>query len=246
MYNSLLSTNGYGYNSFGSSYGSYGGYGGFSGYGGYGNVGSVEAAKTNIKNQYDVYSARQSYGNMQNIEGMNYAQRSNVIGEMLRDGRSDDAMKQFNVLCGELKASGMYGEYSNTQIRAVAQQIYQNSTGENLAEAIKGTTDGAFAKGFQNGLTIFGLFGSGQTSKEEMLSEINGTKVTWEDKVGKAAGAGIGAGVTIGAGVALAKTGLLSTVGSALWGLISAHPAITALAVVGIAASAVATALKNK
>lgn len=207
-----------GYNQYG--YGNYNSYNSFGMYGsyGYGNVTDVQGAKDNIANQYDVYTTQQSYGNMQNIENMTYAQRSNTIAELLREGRATDASKQFDTLCGELKASSLYSSYSDAQIKAVAQSIYQRSTGENLTETIKSTTGGSFEKGLVAGIPIVGWF-TDNTSKEELLSKVTGVEQRPGDKVAKALGSAItggavGVGVALGAGAIGAKIG--GTVGTVL------------------------------
>ncbi len=213
----------------GSNYGGYNSYGSFGNYGygftpsiftGYGNITNVEGAKDNIRNQYDVYSTQQSYGNRQNVENMNYAQKSQMIGELLREGRGQDAIGQFNALCAELKASGTYGEYSDSQIKTIAASIYQQSTGENLIEAIKATTPGSLTKGLMEGVPIIGTFFTDNTSKEDLISEVTDMPKRPQDQVAKTLGAtasGAASGAAIGAALGLCGgplTPLTSTAGA--------------------------------
>lgn len=180
---------------------------GFTGYGMYGgSVVDTENAKTNIKNQYDIYSTQQSYGNRQGIENMSYAQRANTIAELLRSGRGTDAGKQLDVLIAELKSSPQYSEYSEAQLKSIACSVYQRATGENLVEAVKNNTAGSFTKGLMEGVPIIGTFFTDGTSKEDLLAKITDMPERGQDQFAKSAGAtisGAATGAAVGIGISL-------------------------------------------
>lgn len=212
--NGIVAPNGY------NNYGSYGGYstGFMGGYGMGGNITDVEGAKQNIKNQYDVYATQQSYQGRQNTEAMSQSERASNIAMMLRSGREQDAIGQFDILTAELKSTPQYADYSDSQLKAIAGRIYQSSTGQDLRTDIVNNTPSSFTKGLMEGVPIIGTFFTDNTSREDVISKVTDTPVRASDQAAKTVGATIsgvagGAAAGIGAGAiagAIAGGGLFS------------------------------------
>ena len=80
-----------------SGYG-YGGYGGL-----YASDAYVENAKKSMANSYDLSTTRQSFTGKQSTEAMTFTEHCQTIQYMLQEGRSDDALFEFNNMVNEME-----------------------------------------------------------------------------------------------------------------------------------------------
>jgi len=210
------------YSTYGN-YGNYGSYGGsFYGYGG-ATLQDAESAKNSMQNSYSIYATQQGLNNKQQAEIMSYSQQSQNIATLIRGNRNDDAMKEYEKMVQNIKATPQYSTYSDAEIRAIAQAQYQNSTGTNLVNDITQNSSSSFTQGLKMGVPILGWFFESSNSKDDLVSQVTGTpkaasadasKVFGSCLSSAAVGAG-GYGIVKGIG-ALKKSGVLSSAMSRL------------------------------
>ncbi len=209
------------YSNYGTSLFNTNSYMGYSGYsvpfmGTYGYNQDPTAVEGQLEDNYSIYTTQQGYQNQQNVEQLDWAQLSANITTLLSQGRTDDAMTEYKKLEASLAAAPQYANYNESQIKAIAQQVYAQSTGITLTDAIDSSCSDSFVQGLKQGIPIFGqLFAQGN-SKEDALSEVTGVE--------KSAGAAFaeGAGATLSSAAAGAGIGVCfgGPVGAAIGGVI--------------------------
>lgn len=203
-YNSL---NGLGLITGGTSGYGYGGYGGL-----YASDEYVERAKKSIANSYDLSTTRQSFTGKQSTESMTFTEHCQTIQYMLQEGRSDDALFEFNNMVDEMEELGQYEGYTEQQIKTIAQNQYKNATGSTLLGDISKYADSAFDSGVKSAIPVANFF-TQANSKEDLISEVTGTKKSDYAKASKVGGAVVGGIGTATAGWGAFKL-IKSTAGS--------------------------------
>jgi hypothetical protein len=121
---------------------------------------------------------------------MGYVQQCQNIAVLMREGRNDDAMEQFEHLVSNMQASGQYSTYSDNEVRALAQSQYQSAIGTALVDDINNYASSSLGQGVKEALPITGLFES-HKSKQDMTAQVTGTPKALRDDVAKVAGATI-------------------------------------------------------
>ena len=219
--------------------GMYGGYGGY-----YASDEYVENAKKSMENGYDISTTRQSFTGKQSTETMTFTEHCQTIQYMLQEGRSDDALFEFNNMVDEMEELGQYSGYTEQQIKTLAQNQYRNATGSTLLGDISKYADSSFEKKKKNAIPGVNFF-TQTNSKEDLISEVTGTKKSDYATASKVGGALVGGVGTAAAGYGifkLAKSSLGSTgsgfISKALTkvGLSGGKVGLIALAGVGIGA----------
>lgn len=170
--------------------------------------------------QYDMSNTANSFGIKTNAQQISLTDQCNALAQVISDGQEDEIMKEFVELENTLKSQPQYAKCSDQEIKGLARQYFQAITGKSLTSAIEQNASGDFSTGFKK---VFSMFGDDSVSKEDLISEINGTKLkrgAEETKIaGKVAGALTYAGV--GAGIGAAVT-LGNPIGAVVGGIIGA------------------------
>lgn len=163
------------------------------GYGGYYTASDAytENAKKSISNNYDIQTTQQSYSNLQNTESMSFTMHCQVIQNMLQSGRSDDALLEFNNMVDEMANLSQYANYNEQQLKTLAQNQYKSATGSTLLGDISKYGNSSFTTGFTNSIPIIGLLFQ-SNSKNDLVSEVTGTKKSTLGSVAKIGGAAVG------------------------------------------------------
>lgn len=186
-------------NSIFNSYGNFGNYGNFGYYYGM----DVDSAKQNLQNNYELTTLQQSYGNKQSVQTLDWSQLCANVSTLLQQGRTDDAIVEYNKLTKSMADAQQYSGYSESQIKALAQRMYAQTMGSNLVDDIDTNASGAFVQGLKAGVPIIGTLFAQGNSKEDMISEVTGVNQSKGTKVAKGLGA-IAAGALTGAGTGAA------------------------------------------
>ncbi len=184
-------TSGYGY---GSTYGGYGLYGGL-----YSSDEYVENAKKSMENGYDLRTTSQSFTGKQSTETMTFTEHCQTIQYMLQEGRSDDALFEFNNMVDEMTELGQYSGYTEQQIKTLAQNQYKSATGSTLLGDISKYADSSFGSGVKSAIPVVNFF-TQSNSKEDLISEVTGTKKSDYATASKVGGAVVGGLGTAAAG----------------------------------------------
>lgn len=196
------SYNGLGTNYSIPTYGNYGYYGGY--YWGM----DVDEAKENLQNSYDLSTLQQSFGNKQGVQNLDWSQLCANISTLLQQGRTDDAIVEYKKLTKSMSEAQQYEGYNESQIKALAQKLYAQTTGINLVDDIDANASTAFIQGVKAGIPIFGTIFAQGNSKEDMISEVTGVSQSKGAAVAKGLGAiAAGAGTGAAAGAALGLCG---------------------------------------
>jgi len=181
-----------------------------SGYGyGYGYYGASDTytqnAKKSIANNYEVRTTNQSYANKQNTENNTLTANCVLMQDLLKEGRTDDAISIFNDTVETLSEYSQYQGYSEQDIKGLIQEKYMTAcNGSTLKGDIAKYADGAFESGLKNSNPITVWFT--QTNNKEDFREI----VTGEPKdknafAMKTAGTIAGGAATAAVGFAAVK-----------------------------------------
>ena len=184
----------------------------------------VDDAKENLQNNYDLSTLQQSYNNKQSVQTLDWSQLCSNISTLLQQGRTDDAIVEYNKLTKSMSEASQYEGYNDSQIKALAQKLYAQTMGTNLVDDIDANASSSFVQGIKAGVPIFGTIFAQANSKEDMISEVTGVEQSKGSSVAKGLGAvvaGIGTGAAAGAGV------------GAIFGGIGAIPGAIGGAVVG-------------
>ncbi len=227
-----------------SGYG-YGGYGGL-----YASDAYVENAKKSMANSYDLSTTRQSFTGKQSTEAMTFTEHCQTIQYMLQEGRSDDALFEFNNMVNEMEELGQYEGYSEQQIKTIAQNQYKSATGSTLLGDISKYTDSAFGSGVKNAIPVVNFF-TQTNSKEDLISEVTGTKKSDYATASKVGGALVGGVGTAAAGYGafkLAKSVAGShpgVIGNALRTVGLSGGKVGLIAAAGVALAAVGLGIKS-
>ena len=225
-------TSGYGY----GTYGGYGLYGGL-----YASDAYVENAKKSMENGYDLSTTRQSFTGKQSTESATFTEHCQTIQYMLQEGRSDDALFEFNNMVDEMEELGQYSGYTEQQIKTLAQNQYKSATGSTLLGDISKYADSSFGAGVKSAIPGLNFF-TQANSKEDLISEVTGTKKSDFATASKVGGAVVGGLGTAAAGYGIFKLARSSSgsglIGKALKavGLSGGKVGLIAAAGVGIAA----------
>ncbi len=123
--------------------------------------------------QYNMNNQYQSYNNKANAGQLAVTDQCKVIAELISEGKENEIMENFVELQETLKSMPQYAQLSDKEIKSYAQNIFAQTTGVSLTEAIKQNCKSNFSTGFTSG---FHLGNADNISKEELLAEINGTK----------------------------------------------------------------------
>ena len=184
----------------------------------------VDDARENLQNNYDLSTLQQSYNNKQSVQSLDWSQLCSNISTLLQQGRTDDAIVEYNKLTKSMSEASQYEGYNDSQIKALAQKLYAQTMGTNLVDDIDANASSSFVQGIKAGVPIFGTIFAQANSKEDMISEVTGVEQSKGSSVAKGLGAvvaGIGTGAAAGAGV------------GAIFGGIGAIPGAIGGAVVG-------------
>lgn len=180
-----------------------------SGYGGYGYYGAltdstyVDNAKTSIANNYEIRSTNQSYTNLQKMQQSSFNLKCQNIKFKLQDGRSDDAVKEFNELVQQMSQLSQYQACDESDIITKIHNEYATACGSTLLGDISRYSDSSFISGVKNSNPL-SVFLCQSSSKADVRAQVTGDTVSNADRFIKCAGAAAG-----GAGVALAGSALL-------------------------------------
>ena len=138
--------------------------------------------------QYDMNNQYQGFNIRANAQQLTITDQCRVLAELISEGKEDEIMENFKELEATLKSQPQFAQCTDKEIKAYAQNMFAQSTGMSLTEAIKQNCKSNFSTGLSAGF----FFGNGDTtSKEDLLAEINGTK--------KPTGASKGFGAVLGA-----------------------------------------------
>ena len=201
---------------FNNCYGMYGYYYGM----------DVDEAKENLQNNYDLSTLQQSYNNKQSVQTLDWSQLCQNVSTLLQQGRTDDAIVEYNKLVKSMSEASQYEGYNESQIKALAQKIYAQTMGVSLTDDIDTYTSNSFVQGLKAGFPIIGTFFAQGNSKEDMLSEVTGVNKTPGATAAKTIGSaisGIGGGAAIGAALGLCGgplAPLTSTAGAIIGGIV--------------------------
>ncbi len=166
----------------------------------------VDEAKENLENNYDLSTLQQSYNNKQSVQTLDWSQLCTNISTLLQQGRTDDAIVEYNKLTKSMSEASQYEGYSESQIKALAQRIYSQTIGTSLIDDIDTYASSAFFQGVKAGVPLLGTIFAQGNSKEDMISEVTGVEQSTNSSVAKGLGAitaGIGSGAAIGAALGL-------------------------------------------
>ena len=166
----------------------------------------VDDARENLQNNYDLSTLQQSYNNKQSVQSLDWSQLCANISTLLQQGRTDDAIVEYNKLTKSMSEASQYQGYNESQIKALAQKMYAQTIGTNLVDDIDVNASSSFVQGLKAGIPIFGTIFAQGNSKEDMISEVTGVEQSKGSSVAKGAGAiiaGIGTGAAAGAALGL-------------------------------------------
>ena len=166
----------------------------------------ADDAKENLENSYDISTLQQSYNNKQNVQTLDWSQLCVNISTLLQQGRTDDAIVEYNKLTESMSQASQYEGYSESQIKALAQKLYTQTMGSNLVDDIDTYTSSSFVQGLKAGIPIFGTFFAQGNSKEDTISEVTGVNKSNGSTAAKAIGtiiSGAGSGAVTGAALGL-------------------------------------------
>lgn len=152
-------------NIFGTT-GSYGGY-----YGVPQNL--VNDPKGQMEYQYDMNNTASSYNVKNNAAQMTITDQCTTMASLISEGKEDEIMTKFEELESTLKSEPQFQKCSDAEIKAYAKNMFAQTTGMSLEDAINKNCQGDFSTGLTSG---FHWGNADSTSKEELLAEINGTK----------------------------------------------------------------------
>ena len=184
-----------GYNGLGFTGGIYGG--GYGMYGGYGINGDISIYENNLKNQYDVWQTQNGYANKPAVETQTIDNRCQDIGDLIVQGRTDDASEEIDKLIEELKQYPQYKNYNDKEIRAVLRNAYQNATGSDIVKDIEENTSSNFFQGVKQGLPFGGL-AANKTTRAELIEKVTDVPQSKGSKTAEVAGAMIAGTLTYG------------------------------------------------
>lgn len=190
QYAGLNGLAGYGTNAFMGAYGTTGLY----------SDAYVENAKTSIQNGYEVNAMSNSYSNKASVSSSSFAQQCQTIGYLLQNGRTDDAMKQYNALYEDMAANPYYQGYTENEIKTLLQDKYMEATGTTIVNDISTKSTSAFNAGALSSVPIVGFL-LNTNSKDDFIAQATGTEKSNLSKV--KTGLGVAA-TTVGSGLAAA------------------------------------------
>ncbi len=177
-------------------------------------------AEEYLQNNYDLSTLQQSYSNKQSVQTLDWSQLCANISTLLSQGRTDDAIDEYDKLVKSMSEAQQYEGYSESQIKALAQRLYSQTIGTNLVDDIDTNASGSFVQGLKAGIPIIGTLLAQGNSKEDMISEVTGVNKPASSTALKAIGtlaSGIGTGAAAGAALGMCggpAAPLTSTVGA--------------------------------
>lgn len=177
-------------------------------------------AEEYLQNNYDLSTLQQSYSNKQSVQTLDWSQLCANISTLLSQGRTDDAIDEYDKLVKSMSEAQQYQGYSESQIKALAQKLYAQTIGTSLVDDIDTNVSGSFVQGLKAGVPVIGTFLAQGNSKEDMISEVTGVNKSTGSSALKAVGtmaSGIGSGAAAGAALGLCGgplAPLTSTVGA--------------------------------
>ena len=177
-------------------------------------------AEEYLQNNYDLSTLQQSYTNKQSVQTLDWSQICSNISTLLQQGRTDDAIDEYDKLVKSMSEAQQYQGYSESQIKALAQKLYAQTIGTSLVDDIDTNVSGSFVQGLKAGVPVIGTFLAQGNSKEDMISEVTGVNKSTGSSALKAVGtmaSGIGSGAAAGAALGLCGgplAPLTSTVGA--------------------------------
>ena len=183
----------------------------------------VDDAKENLQNNYDLSTLQQSYNNKQSVQTLDWSQLCANISTLLQQGRTDDAIIEYNKLTKSMSEASQYQGYNDSQIKALAQKLYAQTMGTNLVDDIDANSSSSFVQGLKAGVPIFGTFFAQGNSKEDMISEVTGVNRSAGSSAAKATGtilSGVGCGAAAGAGIGALFGGIGALPGAIVGGII--------------------------
>lgn len=139
----------------------------------------------------------------------------------LTENRKDDAAEAFQEMITNLKSRPEYSKLSEKELRSMAKQIYEDTTGERLADTIDNNCNGGFWQGVCGGLTL-GICSDSNNAddlKEQMLGKKKPISSTCGEVTGNTVG-GAAAGAAIGAGIGVWFGGIGAAPGAAIGGVV--------------------------
>lgn len=167
--------------------------------------------KGQMQYQYDMSNTANGYGIKNNAQQISLTDQCTALAQVIGSGQEDEILKEFNELSATLKSQPQYAQCSEQEIKGLAKQYFQAVTGLSLNDAIENNASGDFETGFKKS---FSLFGDDNESKEDLLAEVNGTKLKRGAEATKVVGevAGVASYAAIGAGIG-ASLGLVGSAG---------------------------------
>lgn len=186
----------------------------------------VDTVKENLENNYEISSTYQAYTNKQNAQTLDWQTLCSNISSLLQQGRTDAAMEEYDKLINSMTNAGQYEGYSESQIKALARQIYAGSMGSDLLNDIDVNVSGSFVQGFKEGIPVIGTLFAQGNSKDDAIAKVTGIEKSAGASAAKAAGAitsGAGTGAVVGAvaAAALGISGPFALVGAAVGGALA-------------------------
>ncbi|MDD3237581.1 MAG: hypothetical protein PHV37_05730 [Candidatus Gastranaerophilales bacterium] len=193
---------------------------------------STATSTSSLYNSSNIWGTNSAYGynnpylaynNKMGAQNLAIQDQCAAIATVVGGGQEDEILEEFNELVTTLKSQDQYSQCSDQELKAVARNIFQNTTGVSLNEAINKNCSGSFMTGLKNAINPFG---DDKTSKDDLISEINGTKkkkganeakvVGSAIGIAGAAAAGAGIGFAVGGPIGAAIGGAIGGVGSFL------------------------------
>lgn len=195
----------FGLNSGNTAYGTADAYGSLNTYGGYGNYGNIWGGSTQIlQNQYDYNNTYNSYNNKYNSEQLSVQDQCAAIATVISNGQEDEVLSEFNELVATIQSQPQYAQCSEQELKAIARNLFQSVTGVSLTDAVNANCSSSF----KTGLNMLNPFDKDTTSKEDLISEISGTKKKEGAEIAETAGKVTAvAAPAVGAGIGFAVGG---------------------------------------
>lgn len=129
-------------------------------------------SSSQVQNYYDMNNQYMSYSNKNSAQQLTLKDQCTSLAQVISEGQEDAILTEYNELVSTLASQPQYQNCNEQELKAVAKQIFQNTTGISLNDAINQNCSGNFATGLKQG---FFLGNADSISKEQLISEINGT-----------------------------------------------------------------------
>lgn len=164
-----------------------------------------------------------SYYNQNFSNQLNINNQASVVHSLVEEGLPTEALEKIDQLASEIKNQPCYQGISDQNARNLA--IQQLGGLDNLRASIEQNSSGSFATGMLQMTDPLGIFGDHSKSSDEVIADLQGTKVSNSSNAQKTAGNVVGViadagviGATIG-GAAIG-TSICPVIGTIIGGLV--------------------------